>query len=89
MKNIKNYRPSINSMSSGQVLHCPYGYEKTKLIVKEKNKIYLGIGKKTPWNNENIPPMPEEETDDLEEIIGTEAYEDIMYKNAMRVFKIK
>ena len=33
MKNIKNYRPSINSMSSGQVLHCPYGYEKTKLIV--------------------------------------------------------
>ena len=44
--------------------------ENAKLIVKEKNKIYLAIRKKTPWNNENIPPMPEEEADDLEEIIG-------------------
>ena len=26
---------------------------------------------------------------ELEEIIGKEAYEDIMYKNAMRIFKIE
>ena len=35
IKDIKEYRPSTNSISSGQVLHCPYDYEKTKLIVKE------------------------------------------------------
>lgn len=35
MKDIKLYKPSTNSISSGQVLHCPYDYEKTKLIVKE------------------------------------------------------
>ena len=35
MKDIKSYKPSTNSISSGQVLHCPYDYEKTKLIIKE------------------------------------------------------
>ena len=35
IKEIKAYKPSTNSISSGQVLHCPYNYEKTKLIVKE------------------------------------------------------
>lgn len=32
---IKKYRPTTNSLSSGQVLHEPYDYKKTKLIVKE------------------------------------------------------
>ena len=32
---IKAYRPETNSLSVGQVLHCPYNYEKTRLIVKE------------------------------------------------------
>lgn len=32
---IREYKPSSNSMSVGQVLHCPYDYEKAKLIVKE------------------------------------------------------
>lgn len=32
---IKGYVPTVNSLSSGQVLHEPYDYEKTKLIVKE------------------------------------------------------
>ena len=32
---VKSYKPITNSISSGQVLHCPYDYEKTKLIVKE------------------------------------------------------
>lgn len=33
--NIKAYRPSENSISSGQVLQHPYGWEKARLIVRE------------------------------------------------------
>ena len=55
----KSYKPSSNSISEGQVLHYPYNYEKTSLIVKEMvdnlslqlvekhlvtNKIVLTIG---------------------------------------------
>ncbi len=32
---IKAYKPSTNSIGSGQVLHCPYEYDKAKLIVRE------------------------------------------------------
>ena len=32
---IKAYRPQNNSISMGQVLHCPYTTEKARLIVKE------------------------------------------------------
>ncbi len=32
---IKSYKPSTNSISSGQVLHCPYTAEKARLIVRE------------------------------------------------------
>lgn len=32
---IKGYKPETNSIGSGQVLHCPYNFEKTKLIVRE------------------------------------------------------
>lgn len=35
MEDIKAYQPSSNSLGTGQVLSCPYNYEKTKLIVKE------------------------------------------------------
>ncbi len=35
MQSIKEYVPNTNSLCSGQVLHCPYNYEKTKLIIKE------------------------------------------------------
>jgi len=35
MESIKSYKPSTNSISSGQVLHCPYNYEDTKLIINE------------------------------------------------------
>ena len=35
MKDVKSFKPSINSLSTGQVLHEPYDYNKTKLIVKE------------------------------------------------------
>ena len=39
IKDIKAYKPETNSISSGQVLHCPYTYEKTKLIVKEMTEL--------------------------------------------------
>ncbi len=32
---IKNYRPSTNSLGSGQVLHQPYTAEKAKLVLRE------------------------------------------------------
>ena len=35
IRDIKSYRPSTNSISSGQVLHCPYSWEKAKLITRE------------------------------------------------------
>lgn len=35
IESIKAYKPTTNSLSSGQVLHCPYDYKKTKLIIKE------------------------------------------------------
>ena len=35
MKDVKSFKPKINSLSEGQVLHKPYDYEHTKLIVKE------------------------------------------------------
>ena len=35
IEDVKKYKPTSNSLSSGQVLHEPYDYKKTKLIVKE------------------------------------------------------
>ena len=35
IEQIKNYKPKSNSLSSGQVLHCPYNYEDTKTVVKD------------------------------------------------------
>jgi len=35
IEDIKAYKPQTNSLSTGQVLHCPYDFEKTKLVVKE------------------------------------------------------
>ena len=39
IKDIRKYKPESNSLSSGQVLHCPYNAEKTKLIVKEMTEL--------------------------------------------------
>ena len=38
---IKAYRPSTNSLSSGQVLKEPYDYEKSRLIVKEMTELLV------------------------------------------------
>lgn len=41
MQDIKAYKPSTNSLGSGQVLQCPYDYEKTKLIVQEMTDLLV------------------------------------------------
>lgn len=38
---IKAYRPENNSISQGQVLHCPYDFDKARLIVKEMTDILV------------------------------------------------
>lgn len=38
---IKSYRPETNSISSGQVLQCPYDSDKGKLIVKEMTDLLV------------------------------------------------
>ena len=35
IKDIKNYKPTTNSLGSGQVLHEPYSYDKAKLVALE------------------------------------------------------
>ncbi len=35
MADIKAYRPSSSSLGTGQVLHCPYPFEKARIIVQE------------------------------------------------------
>lgn len=32
---VKQYKPENNSVGSGQVLHCPYDFEKARLVVRE------------------------------------------------------
>ncbi len=41
MEDVKKFKPSTNSLSSGQVLYCPYNYEQTKLIVKEMTDLLV------------------------------------------------
>jgi len=38
---IKSYRPRVNSLSSGQVLQCPYTADKAKIIVKEMTELLV------------------------------------------------
>ena len=39
ISDVKKYKPKNNSISSGQVLHEPYDYEKAKLIVMEMTEL--------------------------------------------------
>ncbi len=32
---VKSYKPQASSMGAGQVLHCPYDFDKAKLVVRE------------------------------------------------------
>lgn len=39
MKDIKSYKPKVNSLSSGQVLSRPYTYEETKVVLIEMSEL--------------------------------------------------
>ena len=41
MEYIKAYKPETNSICSGQVLHCPYDFEKARLVVKEMTDLMV------------------------------------------------
>ncbi|MGN0316934.1 MAG: DNA methylase [Lachnospira sp.] len=41
LADIKAYKPKVNSLNSGQVLSCPYDYEKTRIIVKEMTDLLV------------------------------------------------
>ncbi|NLM00176.1 MAG: DNA methylase [Treponema sp.] len=41
MKNIKSYKSKKTSLSSGQVLHCPYTFEKARLVLKEMTEMLV------------------------------------------------
>lgn len=41
MADVKSYKPSTNSIGSGQVLQCPYSYEKARLIVQEMTDLLV------------------------------------------------
>lgn len=55
IESVKAYKPTTNSISSGQVLHCPYNYENTKLIVKEMTELLtLDLVKKNLVTNQIV-----------------------------------
>ena len=41
IKDIKAYKPENNSVSSGQVLKCPYEFSKAKLVVREMTELLV------------------------------------------------
>ena len=41
MEDVKAYQPETNSISSGQVLHCPYEFDKARLVVKEMTDLMV------------------------------------------------
>lgn len=41
MEEVKAYKPETNSVSSGQVLHCPYDFDKARLVVKEMTDLMV------------------------------------------------
>ncbi len=41
MEHIKAYKPETNSISTGQVLHCPYDFRMTKLVVREMTDLLV------------------------------------------------
>jgi DNA polymerase V len=38
---VQSYVPTSSSLSQGQVLHCPYNYEKSKLIIREMTDLLV------------------------------------------------
>lgn len=38
---IKSYKPETNSLCSGQVLQCPYSYDKARIVVREMTELLV------------------------------------------------
>lgn len=50
MADIHAYRPMSSSISSGQVLQCPYPFDKARLVVQEMTDLLaLSIWSKSGW----------------------------------------
>lgn len=41
IEDIRRYRPENKSIGSGQVLHCPYDFEKAKIVVREMTELLV------------------------------------------------
>lgn len=41
IEDIKSYKPESNSIGSGQVLHCAYDFEKTRLVLSEMTDLLM------------------------------------------------
>lgn len=55
IKEIKSYKPSTNSLSSGQVLSGPYSFEKAKLVMREMTELLvLDLVKKELVTNQMV-----------------------------------
>ena len=53
LEDIKSYKPEAKSLSNGQVLHCPYSYNDTKLIIKEMtDELTLQLVEKNLYTNQ-------------------------------------
>ncbi len=49
---IKAYKPTSNSISTGQVLMSPYSFDKTKLVVREMTELWI----KACWRGGSLSP---------------------------------
>ena len=55
IKDVKSYKPITKSITSGQVLHCAYNYNKAKLIVREMcDLLALDLVKKQCLTNQLV-----------------------------------
>ncbi len=55
LKDIKNYKPAFNSVSSGQVLSSPYSYSKARIIVFEMtDQLVLDLVNKNLFTNQIV-----------------------------------
>ncbi len=55
LSDVKKYKPKVNSISTGQVLHKPYDYEHTRLIVKEMtDSLALDLARKKLWTDQIV-----------------------------------
>ena len=71
IKAIKSYKPSNHSISQGQVLKCPYTFEKARLIIREMTElIVLELVEKNMITDQMILTVGYDSTDIPEDFDG-------------------